>query len=419
MYLAINGGTPIIPAKYQLFPHPQITNGLQQAILGQLNDAISIYDNGGIYEKLESRFREYFGLKYVLSVNSGTTALFSMYYGANLQPGDEVVVPAYTFFATATPLFPLGVIPILADADDSGNIDPRDVADKISPRTKAVVVTHMWGIPCDMQAIRRVCMDAGVLCFEDCSHAHGATYYGEVVGAGADGSAWSLQGKKILSAGEGGILATTHREIYERAILVGHFNKRARKELTLDLLRNYATTGSGLNFRMHPLGAALAYHMLIDLDEQLREKREVAEYLSSEISKIDGLSTPRIPDGSDPSWYAFPILFDKAAFPGITKSSFVQALRAEGAVEADIPISTCPLTEYEIFRKPEDIFPQYLQFRHILRDNRGSGFSNAKAFHEKVFKLPVWYGKERMQHADYYLKAIHKVINLRHSIPAN
>jgi dTDP-4-amino-4,6-dideoxygalactose transaminase len=114
-----------------------------------------------------------------------------------------------------------------------------------------------------------------------------------------DGAAWSLQGKKILSAGEGGLFSTPHEEFYQRAVLLGHFNKRAKIEVSISHFLPYTTTGLGMNLRMHPLGAAVAYAQLERLEQQLTERRETAAILAAAIAEIDGLILPFVPDGAD------------------------------------------------------------------------------------------------------------------------
>jgi len=146
---------------------------------------------------------------------------------------------------------------------------------------------------------------------------------------------------------------------------------------------------------MHPLAAALALSQFARLEQQLAERREIAQYLTAEISKIEGLSLPVVLDGTDPAWYAFPILYDERAFAGLPKVSFVDALHAEGAEEVDIPRSTCPLTEYELFRTS----PAPAE----------SSFPGAYSFHNRLIKTPVWYGEKRFEFAEAYLTAMRKV----------
>ena len=240
-------GRRVVPRPLRSFAHPVITEDVKTALLNQLVTDISLYDDSGIYAQLEGFFRDLSRRDYVLSLNSGTSALLSAYYGLTVGPGDEVVVPAYTFFATATPLVLLGAKVKFADADEFGGTDAEDLKSQINDNTAAIAVTHMWGIPCDMDSLMRAAQ--GVPIVEDASHAHGAKYKSRVVGGIGEVGAWSLQGKKILTAGEGGILATSNRRVFERAVLLGHFNRRARKQVSSHDLGQFSTTGTGLNLR--------------------------------------------------------------------------------------------------------------------------------------------------------------------------
>jgi perosamine synthetase len=406
--LAINGGKQTVPSEYRIFAHPQIGFDTIKLINNQLEKSISIYDNSGIYSTLETQIKEIFNLNKILTTNSGTSALYSMYFGCNLGIGDNVIVPSYTFFATATPLISLGVQLKFADCfRDNGNVMYEKIKEKIDNKTKAIIVTHMWGIPCDMDEIQKIGDDYGIPVIEDASHAHLAEYNDKIIGSFSDGAAWSLQGKKNFTAGEGGMLSSNNPLVMERASIVGHFNKRAKIEVTLPHLIPYAVTGSGFNFRMHPLGAALALDQVNKLKTQTRERREVAEYISGRINCIEGLNNPRVPIGSKPSWYAYPIIFNQEYFKNISIVEFVKCISAEGAVEADIPGATGSIGRYKLFVNPSGINKMFDSNNYIPPDN--SDFENANYFHSIMFKIPTWYGPSRFEYAEHYLNAIEKV----------
>lgn len=405
--LAINGGKRIVDAKYKIFNHPQISDKVFKLLLNDenfRNQAISF--DSQLITQLQDKVREVFNLKYVLATNSGTSAIFEMFYTLGLKQGDEVIVPVYTFFATATPLFILGCKPVLADCLENGNIDPQDIKRKITKKTKAIIITHMWGIPCDMDAIMKVAKENSLPVLEDSSHAHGATYKGKIVGTFGKSSAWSLGTKKIITGGQGGILGTNDEEIYQKAILVGHANNKRINDVNLPKLDAYSITGTGLNLRMHPFSAAVIYAQFENLDKQLAERREVASYLTNEIKKIEGLGLPRIPENSQPAWYAFPILYHQDKLKEVSKERFVDALIAEGAEGADIPHSTCPLTEFKVFNVGKVDLNNSVQ-KEIYSSSQ---FKHANMFHHKLFKLPVWYGNQRLKYAKSYINAIKKVI---------
>ena len=159
-----------------------------------------------------------------------------MFEALDLRPGDEVLCPVYTFFATATPMLQYGAVPVFCDALADGNMDPAEILKKSTPKTKAVIVTHMWGLPCDMPKIMENAsrVNGGIKVLEDCSHAHGAVVAGKLVGSWGHMAAWSLQAKKNLTGGQAGVLATNSTDYYARAITHGHFNKRAKQEVPQD-----------------------------------------------------------------------------------------------------------------------------------------------------------------------------------------
>ena len=212
--LAIHGGERVVNIDGPHYVWPVIGDKTRNAVLNQLYESISIYNRSGIIERLENRLSEYYGKKHALLTNSGTSAIHSMFAGSGLNEGDEVIVPAYTFYASATPLFFTGSIPVLADCRKDGNIDPRYVESKISKNTKGIAVTHMWGLPCDMESIEKLARKFNLMLFEDASHAHGAKYRGRKIGTFGNASAFSLQAQKILTGGEGGILLTDNDEIF-------------------------------------------------------------------------------------------------------------------------------------------------------------------------------------------------------------
>ena len=217
--LAINGGSSIFENKENgRYVHPKITKEIEEAVIDQLHDTISIYDRSNIFEKFEDDFKKYHNRKYALLTSSGTAALWSMYDAIGLKSGDEIICPAYTFFATNTPIFLTGAIPVLVDCDFYGNINPDKIEEKITPRTKAIVVTHMWGYPCEMEKIKKIADKYHLYLLEDCSHSHGGSYKGKKLGEWGDVAIFSLQGNKIVTGGEGGILITDNKQIYDRAI---------------------------------------------------------------------------------------------------------------------------------------------------------------------------------------------------------
>ncbi|NMC51285.1 DegT/DnrJ/EryC1/StrS family aminotransferase [Candidatus Kuenenbacteria bacterium] len=409
--LAILGGAKTINKKAPHYSWPIITKTIKDSVVKQLSESISIYNKSGIIEKFENYFANYHDVKHAVLCNSGTTAIYSMFIAARFKEGDEIICPAYTFFASVTPLLFTGAKPVLCDCDDNGNIDPAEILKKITPKTKGVVVTHMWGVPCQMDKIVSLCRKNNLLLLEDCSHAHGAKFKGKKVGSFGDLSAWSLQGPKIISGGEGGIVTTNNKEFYYRILLLGHYNKRCKDEINKEHnLYKYSTTGMGLKFRSHPVAVRIAYSMLSNLDTILRVKRMFAKKIIKEFKKIPYFALP--PAFSDPAyepaWYGLVFQYKGYNYKYPSIDNFFRAIQAEGLLEVDRPGSTSPLNLLPLFQNPTELFPIY---KKNYFSYKPGDFPKAEKFYKYAIKLPVWALKKEHKMVDYYIKGFKKVCN--------
>lgn len=404
--LAINGGNKTVDIGRPHYKWPVITDETRNAVLKQLDESISIYDKSGIIDTLEKRFAEYYGKSHALLTNSGTAAIHSMYVGAELKEGDEVICPAYTFFATVTPLFHTGAVPVLCGMRMDGNIDPAKIEEMINERTKAIVVVHMWGIPCEMDRISEIARDHELMLFEDCSHSHGAIFKGKKLGTFGDASSWSLNVQKQVSAGEGGVMITDNDEIYYRTLLFGHYNKRCRQEIPKEHpFYKYSVTGMGLKLRIHTLAAAIANQQFDYLEAGLERKRKFARRMIDELSDIPGIDPPRVPEDVEPTWYAFVMQYKPDELGELPIQRFYDALQAEGCEELDRPGSTCPLNYHPLFQNPGPLFPNYSG----KIGYRKGDFPIAEKFHENSLKLPVWDDPKDEKLVNLYIEAFRKV----------
>lgn len=406
--LALLGGAPSVTTPGPHFTWPPITEETTKAVTDQLAAGISIYDRSGVIEDLEDALASYHGVRHAVLTSSGTAALYSMYAACKLGPGMEVIVPAYTFFATVTPLLHLGVVPVLADCDENGNLDPKDVVRRITSRTFAIVTTHMWGRPADVAALRAVAGEHGVMLLEDGSHAHGASVEGRRVGTFGRASAFSMNGPKPLSAGEGGYLLTDDDEVYHRALLHGQYNKRCRNEMPPGHpLYRYALTGMGLKHRIHPLAARIALDQLSSLDGYLEGRERMAAVMRDQLAELPGITTPKLTQDTRSSWYGLILQYRSEELDGLPIKRLYEALQAEGCHELDRPGSTCPLNLLPLFQEPGPLSPELEgTFAYAPGD-----FPQAEAFHQRILKLPVWHREEDMPLVNGYIEAFHKVIN--------
>ena len=168
---------------------------------------------------LEKAFAQFMGVEYAVAVNSGTSALISGLQGLGVGPGDEVIVPAYTWIASAAAVLTVGAIPVIAEVDSSLTLDPEDVRARITPYTKAIMPVHMRGAPCDMKSILEIAREYGLKVLEDTAQADGASYGGRKLGSMGDAGCFSLQFNKIITSGEGGMVVTGDEEVWRRALM--------------------------------------------------------------------------------------------------------------------------------------------------------------------------------------------------------
>ena len=401
--LAINGGEPILD-RQATYCWPKIDKDGEKDVLEQLRKGLSIYDRSGVIKDFEDRFALLHGKKHGLVTSSGTAAIHSAFYSLGISPGDEVICPTYTFFATAVPLFQLGALPVLADCDEYGSMNPDEIEPLVNQKTKAVVITHMWGLPCNIGKIRKICDGKNLPLIEDCSHAHGATYNGKLVGTFGKMGVWSLQAQKIICAGEGGIMLTDDDLVYDRAQLLGHFNKRAMQEIPESRpYYKYAVTGLGLKYRAHPLGIAFALGQLGRLEGWVKNKRHNAERIRRILSQTD--IVPLYPELNDrkSSYYAFPMLVNKE-ITGFSRELLVSAMHAEGFTDIDMPNSTSPLHGFAAFNEPVSPVTKYSHHH-----TRGS-YPNAERIASQIVKISVPVESPKESVGERFIDSFEKVL---------
>jgi dTDP-4-amino-4,6-dideoxygalactose transaminase len=210
--LAVRGGSPAVEMEQDAFFRWPLTGDEEVAAAEELirRGELSISETTRQFER---EFADYIGRKHGIATNNGTAAIHSSYFAAGIGPGDEVLAPTYTFWGSVMEIFWCGGVPVLCDCEeDTLGIDPADMERRITDRTKAVVVVHLWGLPSKVDEIRAVADRHGLKVIEDASHAHGAAYKGKKIGALTEIGAFSLQTSKLLPSGEGGILVTDDDE---------------------------------------------------------------------------------------------------------------------------------------------------------------------------------------------------------------
>jgi perosamine synthetase len=409
--LALLGGAPTV-AEPTDFVWPPITPADVKAVTSLLERGeISYYGREGEVEALEDAFGAYVGVPHTLACSSGTAALHSAFFGLGLEAGDEVIAPTFTFLSTVMPLFVVNAVPVLVDCEpDTGNIDPAVIEAAITPRTRAVVVVHINGHACDMEPIVDICRRRGLKLVEDASHAHGAMWNDTKVGRFGDVSVFSLQGAKLTAAGQGGLMLTGDREIFERAVLLGHFRNRSFDDVTSDEYREFATTGYGLNYRMHPLAAALARRQFEDLDAYIDGREANLGLLSAGLADIAGVDPPaRRPYATRHPWFNYKPLYDADSLDGLDRALFIKALQAEGVPVGDS--TSVPLHCEHLFQVGDDRSRTY--GREPNRRVYAAGdLPNAESYAERAMRLPT-YTEPRTALIEQIIQAFEKVSRRR------
>jgi len=273
-------------------------------------------------ETFEREFAAHLGASHALCVNAGSAALICGLIGAGVRPGDEVVIPAYTWNATANAVVAARALPVLAEVDASLTLDPEDVRRKITARTKAILPVHMRGAPADMDALTAIASEHGLALIEDVCQAAGASFRGRRLGTFGDAGAFSLQFNKIITTGEGGVMITNREDLYDLAIDVHDCAGSVRRGVGLPRF-------AGWNFRASEIQAAVARVQLTRLDGLLERMRAKQAYLADRVSQLPGLTLRRANDAGGDAGICLVAFADK---PELAAEA-VAALRLEG-VEA-------------------------------------------------------------------------------------
>ena len=268
-------------------------------------------------KQFEDEFADYLGAKFAIAVNNGTVALDLAVKALGLKPGDEVITPAFTFIATANCAVYQGLKPVFADVNPrTFNIDPDDLQEKITPRTKAVIGVHLYGQPFDLPAVQEICNDKGIHLIEDCAQAHGAEYKGKKVGSFATGC-FSFYPTKNMTTGEGGMITTNDDSMAE----------------ILRLLRSHGDTGKynhaslGYNYRMMNIQGALGLVQLRKLEDFTAKRIKNAEFLDRNI-KRSGITTPLRSEGVRHVYHQYVVRVEDNL--GATREKLMEFLQAQG-----------------------------------------------------------------------------------------
>ncbi|MBM3264748.1 MAG: DegT/DnrJ/EryC1/StrS family aminotransferase [candidate division Zixibacteria bacterium] len=339
-HLALHGGPAVRTTPFPSWPIYTETDAkaVGEAVLSGKWGCMS----GERVSAFANRFADMQHASHGVCVTNGTTALVLALQAVGVGPGDEVIVPAYTFIATANAVLMCNGIPVYVDIDpETYNLDPALVEQAITPRTKALMPVHFAGLPADMEKLLAIARKHGLALVEDCAQAHGAQWNRRGVGPIGDIGGFSFQSSKNLNAGEGGIILTNDDKLGKLA----------------DSLANCGRSDDGVwyghyrlagNHRMTELQGALLMTQMERFEEQTNRRHENGEYLTEHLRKIDGIRpciTPAYVSRHARHLYVF--RYRSEAFGGASKTRFVEALRAEGIPAS--PGYSIPLYKQPVF----------------------------------------------------------------------
>lgn len=268
---------------------------------------------GPVTEKFEKAFAKYLGGGEAIAVSNGTAALHLALASLDLKKGDEVILPSLTFVATANAVLYTGAIPVFADIKgfENLNISPEDIERKITKRTKAIIVMHYGGNPCDMKSILSISLKHNLYLIEDAAHAHGAEYEGKKCGTIGDLGCFSFFSNKNMVTGEGGLVFTRNRAVGER---IRTMRSHGMRSLSWDKYRgslsSYDIEQLGYNYRTTEIQAALGLVQLKKLDRNNRKRKKLVEAYRKELEGTERISLPFSKIKGNPSYHIFPILLD-------------------------------------------------------------------------------------------------------------
>jgi len=331
--LAINGGEKV---REDPFPkHPVIGDKEKKAVMevldsGNLSTFIASHGEnflgGERIRRFESDFAKMTGSEYAVSMNSATACLHAAVVACGVGPGEEVIVPPYTFTSTATSALMNNSVPVFADIDEENFcLNPEKIEEAISPLTRAIIPVHLFGNAAEMDEIMEIAKKHSLKVIEDCAQAPGGEYKGKPVGTIGDCGIFSFTESKTITTGEGGMLITDNKEIAEIAQLVRNHGEA----VIAGMERSYKSTIIGWCYRMTELNAALGIEQLKRLDEFNDTRIRLANYLDKGLGAIDGIVPCPPKDHVKHVYYLVPYRYDESK-TGIPRKRFVEAMNAEG-----------------------------------------------------------------------------------------
>lgn len=347
--LAIQGGPKTIKKKFtpfNTFDNREVIAGSKVLKSGKLSGFVADTSNsfyGGVYvKKLERKFSSIFKVKYAISVNSWTSGLICAVGSLNIKPGDEIIVTPWTMSATATSIIFWGGVPVFSEIDQRTYcLDPKKIEEKITKKTKAIIVADIFGQSADYKSIMSIAKKRKIFVISDTAQAIGSRYFKKYSGTLSDIGGFSLNRHKHIQTGEGGIILTNNKKLALNMYKIRNHGEVVNKDKNFRNLIGY-------NFRMNEVEAAVGLVQLTKLNKIIKQKQKTAKLLIKLLKKLPGLVTPYTSKGNTHVFYSFPLQIDKNIIKK-KKALIYNALKGEG-----IPISNSyiNLMDYFLYTDP-------------------------------------------------------------------
>ncbi len=322
---AILGGTPVRKAGWPAWP--VIGPGEQQSVQAVLESGNWYrYAGGkGAVDDFETAWARALGVPYCQATSSGTTSLITALAALEIGPGDEVLIPPYTFIATVNAVMLHHALPVFVDSDPAtAQIDPARVAERVNGDTRCIVPVHLGGTCCDMDALLAIAREKNLAVVEDSCQTHTGEWNGKRLGTLGDAGCYSFQNSKNITSGEGGAMVTPREDVYARA---NAFQNQGGGKVPTD----GRFTANGGNFRLTNFQGAILNQQLARLEEQSRLREANADYLAKVMLDVGGVNAKKkLPGATRHGYHLFVFEYDPQQFAGMNKSRFLKALAAEG-----------------------------------------------------------------------------------------
>lgn len=336
--------------------HEEISGDIKETFNNVFNK--NWFINGDEVSNFEKEFAEYCGTKYCIGCGNGLDALMLILKAYDIGIGDEVIIPANTFIATALAVSYVGADVVLVDCNDSYNIDTNKIKEAITSKTKAIIAVHLYGAPADMDAINSIAKEYNLIVLEDAAQAHGAIYKGMKVGALGDGAAFSFYpGKNLGALGDGGAVVTNNKEIADKVRAISNYGSREK----------YHHIYKGVNSRLDEVQASLLRVKLKQLDKWNNERVNIVNKYIKNLNEVS-IILPKVNEDCESVWHLFVIRTDN-------RDDLQEYLNKKG-IETSV--------HYPI--------PIHLQEAYNELGKKKGSYVIAEDYSEKILSLPIWYG---------------------------